>query len=378
MRFVAGIFLHPICKDTSFFKGYLIKKLILLQFQFKTQLHKKTMAEAPSYHNTGLPLFWTWIDGESTFHIETLLKQYAEHGVRGIQYKGNLEHLKQVIPIAKKYQIDLYVWWWVLNQPTLSAQHPDWLDVNAEGFSLAQKKAYVDHYQFLNPSVDAVQEELIRQVDTLCRLDGIKGISLDFARYVDAILPIRLQPKYGIVQDKVYPAWDYGYHPDAIQKFKNRYGYDPRKQSDPSNDALWLSFRWEELTSCVQAIARQIRKHQLKVCASPFPTKEIARTLVRQDWTQWQLDFYLPMAYYKFYDQTIDWVYQTTTENVALVKPAPVITAVFMDDILKDQIDPDALIHHLFNSGSSGLAFFGTPNEAFLKALLAFNAESLI
>ncbi|MGC9151141.1 MAG: hypothetical protein ACP5F6_05225 [Microbacter sp.] len=335
------------------------------------------MAEYQFYHRSKLPLFWTWIDGATTSNIDRLFKLYAEHNIRGIQFKGTLDELRKVIPIAKKHQIDLYVWWWVLNQPTLAAKHPDWLDVNAEGFSLAQKKAYVDHYQFLNPSIDAVREELIRQANLFCQLDGIKGISLDFARYVDAILPVNIQPKYGIVQDKVYPAWDYGYHPAAIERFKTMYGYDPRKQTNPSDDARWLSFRLKEVNRCVRSIADHIRNHQLQVCASPFPTQKIAQTLVRQDWTQWQLDFYLPMAYYKFYNETIDWVYQTTKENVALVNPIPVITAVFMNDLLQDQLDPAEVIRSLFQSGSSGMAFFGTPDTAFLKAASTFDPALL-
>lgn len=327
------------------------------------------------YHETGLPLFWTWIDGATTTNVEQLLKLYAENGIRGIQYKGTVDELQQIIPIAKKYKIDLYVWWWVLNQPELSKQHPEWLDVNAEGFSLAEKKAYVNHYKFLNPSIDEVQDALISQVEAMCQLDGIKGISLDFARYVDAILPINLQPKYGIVQDKVYPAWDYGYHPIAIEKFRAMHGYDPRTQPNPSVDESWLSFRLQQVTACVQMIAQHIRNHRLHVCASPFPSKELARTLVRQDWTQWKLDFYLPMAYYKFYNESIEWAYRTTADNVELVKPARIITALFLEDVMKDHLDFNMMIRNLLQNGSSGFAFFGNPNAELLKTLSTYRKE---
>lgn len=327
------------------------------------------------YSEEGMPLFWTWIEDSPYENYDRLFKLYAAHGVRGIQFKGSVPAIEKVIPVAQKYNIDLYVWWWVMNQPEVAKQHPEWLDVNAEGFSLSEKKAYVDHYKFLNPAIDDVRNELYRQVKYICQLDGIKGVSLDFARYVDVILPVKLQPKYGIVQDRVYPQWDYGYHPVAIEKFRTLHGYDPRMLPDPSQDEQWFSFRLEQVAECVKGIAEIVRDNQLKICASPFPTSSVAKRLVMQDWQSWQLDFYLPMVYYKFYNQTTDWVYATTQENVLAVQPASVITAVYVEDILQDEVDVRTMIRNIMDSGSSGLAFFGIPDPGFLNALATFRKK---
>jgi hypothetical protein len=324
----------------------------------------------------GMPLFWTWVEDTPHENYDRLFKLYATHGVRGINFKGSLPAIEKIIPIAQKYNIDLYVWWWVMNQPELAKQHPEWLDVNADGDSLVDKRAYVDHYKFLNPAIEDFRNELYRQTRYLCQLDGIKGISLDFARYVDVILPENLQPKYGIVQDKVYAQWDYGYHPVAIEKFKRMHGYDPKTLSDPSQDETWRSFRMLQVTECVKEIADIVRNHHLKVSASPFPTPSVARQLVMQDWENWQLDFYLPMAYYKFYNQTIDWVYATTRENVAAVQPASVITAIYVEDVLQDELDVRQMVQTVLENGSSGLAFFGIPDTNFLHALSTFKRGS--
>ncbi len=328
------------------------------------------------FSEDGMPLFWTWVEDTPHENYDRLFKLYATHGVRGINFKGNVPAIEKIIPIAQKYNIDLYVWWWVMNQPELARQNPEWLDVNAHGDSLADKKAYVDHYKFLNPAIDDFRNELYRQTKYLCQLDGIKGISLDFARYVDVILPVNLQPKYGIVQDKVYSQWDYGYHPVAIEKFKTLHDYDPRNFSDPSQDETWLSFRLLQVTECVKGIADIVRSHQLKVSASPFPTPSVARRLVMQDWENWQLDFYLPMAYYKFYNQTIEWVYATTRENVATVQPVSIITAIYVEDILQDEIEVKQLVKTVLENGSTGLAFFGIPDTSFLHALATFKREN--
>ena len=64
-------------------------------------------------------------------------------------------------------------------------------------------------------------------------MEGLNGIAIDYHRFVDVVLPTTLWPRYGIVQDREYAAWDYGYHPEMLKKFKEQHGYDPREQEDP-------------------------------------------------------------------------------------------------------------------------------------------------
>jgi len=251
----------------------------------------------------------------------------------------------------------------------LAAHHPEWLDYNANGDSLATTKAYVEHYKFMNPAIPEFREVLQQQIKELCHIEGLKGISLDFTRYVDVFLPVGIQPKYGIVQDKVYPEWDYGYHPVAIEKFKILHGYDPRTVPNPSQDALWQQFRLQQVVECVLPLVDIVHDNGLKISASPFPTPALSRLMVLQDWDKWYLDFYLPMIYYGFYNHDYKWVGKCTKECVEAVTPAKIISAIFLNDVVKDQIDLKEVIQLAMDNGSIGLAFFGNPNAASLEAI---------
>ena len=51
-------------------------------------------------------------------------------------------------------------------------------------------------------------------------IEGLESVHLDYVRFPDVILGADLQPKYGIVQDKELPEYDYGYHPIARKNLK--------------------------------------------------------------------------------------------------------------------------------------------------------------
>ncbi|GHV14289.1 hypothetical protein FACS1894179_02700 [Bacteroidia bacterium] len=327
------------------------------------------------YTEDGLPRFWTWLDYRESCDYDSLFSLYSSHGVRGVNVntKGDIEALKKVIPIAGKYNVDVYVWFWGINQLKLAEKHPEWLDYNAKGESMATHKAYVDHYKFMNPAIPEFRKELEAQVEELCHIDGLKGISLDFTRYVDAILPEGIQPKYNIKQDKVYPEWDYGYHPFAIGKFKALYNYDPRELEDPTQDSAWHQFRLDQVTECVAPLVDIVHKHGMKISASPFPTPSLSRLLVMQDWDKWKLDFYQPMIYYGFYNQDYKWMGACTKEDVDAVSPAKVFSAIFLNDLKKDQADPKMIIRLAMDNGSAGLAFFGRPDKSFLESIKNFD-----
>jgi len=324
------------------------------------------------YTKNGVPRFWTWLDYRPAVNYDSIFSLYSTHGVHGVNMNvhGDLEAFQTIIPVAKKYHIDLYAWFWGLNQIPLAAKHPEWLDYNAKGESLANVKAYVDHYKFINPAIPEFREELKKQIETLCNIKGLKGISLDFTRYVDAILPVGIQPKYNIVQDKVYPQWDYGYHPVAIEKFKKLYGYDPRMSADPAQDSVWFQFRLNQVTECVLPLVKIIHHHKKLISASPFPTPSLARYLVRQDWTKWNLDFYLPMIYYGFYKQNYEWLGTATKECVnGIEKKSKIFSAIFVNDVKKDGVSVKQLIKIAMDNGSEGVAFFGRPDLLFLESI---------
>jgi transcriptional regulator with XRE-family HTH domain len=111
-----------------------------------------------------------------------------------------------------------------------------------------------------------------KKIIEYCEIDGLNGIAIDYHRFVDVVLPTTLWPRYGIQQDREYPEWDYGYHPEMISIFNERYGYDPRELEDPSIDENWLQFRCDQITEVANEIADLVHSYGKVMAASPFPT----------------------------------------------------------------------------------------------------------
>ena len=79
-------------------------------------------------------------------------------------------------------------------------------------------------------------------VKELAEIPGLTGIHLDYIRHPDAILPSGLWSKYGIVQDKVYPPYDYGYTEYSRRAFKAKHGIDPIELKDPETNKDWMQY----------------------------------------------------------------------------------------------------------------------------------------
>jgi|SRR5579862_1467 len=123
------------------------------------------------------------------------------------------EWLESILPIAAAEGVEVHAWMWCM--PCLLSDvirdHPDWYNVNAKGESAVDKPAYVSYYKFLDPARPEVREFVQGTVKELAAIPGLTGVHLDYIRHPDAILPSGLWSNYGIVQDKVYPPYDYGY-----------------------------------------------------------------------------------------------------------------------------------------------------------------------
>ena len=206
--------------------------------------------EAPKEEAVTYPMFWTWLEDLPGVDMEASFKAMHEAGIDGVMLHAVTEedYLRD-IAIAKKYGITVYAWIWTLNpprqdRPRMLQEHPEWFDVNRNGQSLADHKAYVNSYKFMCPVLPEVRENMVNRVKRLCEIDGIDGVCLDYCRLVDVVLPVSLSYNYNITQDgEVFPQWDFGYHPAMIDEFKKEFGYDPRDVEDPSRDPKWQKFR---------------------------------------------------------------------------------------------------------------------------------------
>ncbi len=267
------------------------------------------------------PLFWTWLDYHPGMNFDSLCAIMEETGIDGVMLNAATpDEYRHAIPIAHDHGIEVYAWLWTMNlefdRDSMVNAHPGWQSINRNGESLKDTPAYVDYYKFMSPVLPEVREYILNRVTVLCEVEGLNGISIDYHRFVDVILPTTLWPKYGVIQDREYPEFDYGYHPEMIRLFQERYGYDPREQDDPSADGQWLQFRCDQITEVANMIADVVHSYGKKMAASPFPTPEMAKKMVRQDWGKWNLDIVFPMVYHDFYTGDVSFISDCTLENV--------------------------------------------------------------
>ncbi len=267
------------------------------------------------------PMFWTWLDYRPGMNFDSVCTIMNETGIDGVMLNAPTpDDYRVAIPVAKKHGIEVYAWLWTMNlehgRDSIVKAHPEWLSVNRNGESLANTKAYVDYYKFMCPALPEVREYIKNKVKAYCEVSGLNGIAIDYHRFVDVILPTTLWSRYGIVQDREYPEFDFGYHPEMIRLFKEKYGYDPREQEDPSADEKWLQFRCDQITEVANMIADVVHSYGKVMAASPFPTPKMSRKMVRQDWGKWNLDIVFPMVYHNFYTGDVSFISDCTLENV--------------------------------------------------------------
>ena len=301
------------------------------------------------------PMFWTWI-GYNPVKFDSVCQSLSELGLDGIVLKANsADEYRKAVPVAQKHGLTVYAWWWTINNAKIAAEHPEWLSVNRNGHSIADSMAYVNYYKFLSPIIPGVREEICKQVEEICQVEGVEGIAIDYHRLVDVVLPTTLWPNYGIVQDREYPQWDYGYHPEMIKAFKEKYGYDPREKEDPSMDENWRQFRCDMVAEVANLVAEVVHKHGKAMSASPFPTPKMSSRMVRQDWGDWNLDIVFPMVYHNFYTEDVSFVADCTIENA---RDKNEMTTLYAGVWAYNTPEMFATMDAALNNGAQGISMF--------------------
>lgn len=278
-------------------------------------------SEQPKQDTTAYPTFWTWLDYRAGMNFDSICQVMEDMGMDGIMLNAPTpDDYRVAVPIANKHGIEVHAWLWTMNlehgRDSIVAAHPEWLSVNRLGHSLADTTAYVGYYKFMCPALPEVRQYLKDKVKAYCEVPGLNGIAIDYHRFVDVVLPTSLWPRYGVVQDREYPDWDYGYHPAMIEKFKEQYGYDPREQEDPTMDLKWRQFRCDMITEVANEIAEVVHSYGKAMSASPFPTPKMSARMVRQDWGKWNLDIVFPMVYDGFYTFDTSFIRDCMIEDV--------------------------------------------------------------
>ena len=197
---------------------------------------------------------------------------------------------------------------------------------------------------------------------------------MDYIRYVDVILPIGLQPKYGLIQDHIMPEFDYGYHSYMRNLYIEKYGIDPVDLDDPGNNAEWINFRTYQLNKTIDILRDHVKEKNLKITAAVFPTPHMSSEMVRQNWKNWQLDCYFPMVYHNFYNEPISWIQKVIEEDSKVVgNDSKVFCGLYLPALQKDN-DLTKAINAAINGGADGVSFFsyGALNDDIIFQIKSF------
>lgn len=281
----------------------------------------------------------TWVHGQTEFNDSlwhSKLQHYQLLGISAILVQASPQFLQQLVPLAQAYGIEVHAWMWTLNQPgnKETQQHPDWYSVNRKGQNSLEYRPYVNYYQWLSPFHPDACAYIIQKAKEYATVEGLASVHLDYVRYVDVILGADLQPKYGLVQNKELPEYDFGYHPMACEAFKGLFGIDPMQLEHPELSTEWRQFRLNAVTQLVNRIADTLKAEGIPLTAAVFPFPEMSRQMVRQAWNDWNLDAAYPMLYHNFYQQNIQWIGFAAQQGVAL-KRFPIHAGLYMP-ALKD------------------------------------------
>jgi len=312
---------------------------------------------------------WVWESPNIGEDEKTLMEKYTRFykaGFGGIFFESDSEkHFRQ----AKNAGLETHRWIWTMNrvEEALLKNHPDWFAVSRNGQSCATHPPYVNYYRWLCPSKPEVTEYLKTQVSAILDKDYVAGIHLDYVRYCDVILPVNLWEKYGIEQTRELPEYDFCYCETCRERYKAENGIDPLEIEFPDQSLSWRKFRYDRVNDIVNQLAEVAHQKNKTITAAVFPTPEVARRIVRQDWTNWNLDGVCPMIYHGFYKEQVSWIGDAVAEGIHfLCGKFPLFAGLFLPDFKSDN-ELEQGIKTALKNGASGIVLFGHVDENTLK-----------
>ncbi len=313
-----------------------------------------------------------WINPGHKDTASELKQRYAGYKQAGIGVIYFEEDSPLHFKAAKEAGIEAHRWFWTMNRndKALLAQHPEWFSQNRKGDSCATKPPYVDYYRFLCPNKPGVVAHLREQAEQILSKDYVDGLHLDYIRFVDVILPVNLWAKYGIDQSKELPEYDFCYCSDCREKYKKSYGADPLEMPHSDQSPSWRRFRYNSITHVVSNMAAVARQHKKPITAAVFPTPEIAKRIVRQDWVNWPLDAVCPMIYHGFYKEEVPWIGDAVAEGVKALRGSfPLYAGLFLPDFDGDAVKIRKGVQLALENGAAGVSIFGALTPAVLAIL---------
>lgn len=319
--------------------------------------------------------FWVWVhpnDKESESVIDARYASWKESGIQGIFFEADSE--KHFL-MARKNGISTHRWMWIMNRPdkSLMQNHPGWFSVSRKGQSCVTNPPYVDYYRWLCPNKPEVLNYLEAQVSESVSKPYVDGIHLDYIRFCDVILPVNLWDKYKIKQNAELPEYDFCYCNDCRNAYQKIYGIDPLKMEHPDQSSSWRRFRYNSITKIVNHLAETAKEYGKPISAAVFPTPDIAKRIVRQDWVNWNLDAVFPMIYHGFYKENVQWIGEAASEGIAaLHSKFPLYAGIFLPDF-SNYAEVEKGIKAALDNGAAGVSVFGQINDHVLTVIKKFS-----
>lgn len=335
-----------------------IKKvgLGLAAFQFNPLQVLKAQEKTPLLFD-----FWLWArpqENETTEQLKERYQSYRDAGVRGMFFES---YSKRHYQLAKEYGLEAHRWMWTMNrgEKELLDNHPEYYAVNRLGQSCADQPPYVNYYRFLCPSHPDVPKYLEERAREQLEMEDVDGLHLDYIRYPDVVLPVNLWKDYDLDQSTELPAYDFCYSQFTKSAFLQETGIDIDKVERPDQSPSWRSFRYRQINKVVNHICEVGKEYNKPITAAVFPTPDLARRIVRQDWVNWNLSGVFPMIYHGFYKEPVHWIGTATSEGVeALQGKFPLYSGLYLPDF-KNLEELKQGIRLAKDNGAAGVSLFG-------------------
>lgn len=317
---------------------------------------------------------WTWFHGNDTTSAAAWRARFArlrEHGISGVLVADG--DLGRMAAAAKAEGLEFHRWLFTMYRNTdrfAKRNHPEWFSVSREGRSSLTHPPYVASYNWFCPNRPGVREYLRDIVDRIAAQPDVDAVHLDYIRFIDVILPRGLWSRYGLVQHRELPQFDFCYCDVCREKFRQQTGIDPIKLEDPAADRAWREFRWNSITEVVTLLSQPVHARKKRLSAAVFATPTLARQCVRQAWEKWPLDAVFPMIYHNFYLENVDWIGRAAREGVqALQGRAPLYAGLFVPRLTPAELGKAISLTR--DAGAAGVALFSMPRltDAYLAEL---------
>lgn len=317
----------------------------------------------------GSKKIWIWMNPSATAtdkYYDSLFTVWSKYGVTGVFFESDVE---KAFRVAHKHGLEAHRWIWTMNRGDVLSKHPEYAAVSREGKPTSTNPPYVDYYRWMCPTHPGVVDTLKKEVEMLCKKDYIDGIHLDYVRYCDVILPVSLWSHYGIEQQKELPEYDFCYCDRCREKYKSEYGMDPLEIKYPDQSLSWRAFRYEQVVNIVTEVTKVAHKYHKPITAAVFPTPEVARRIVRQDWVHFPIDAVCPMIYHSFYNEKPVWIKTAVKEGIDFMDgKKPLYAGLFLDGF--NNLDELKVgVQKAIEGGANGVSLFSVPTEVQLKAV---------